>query len=301
MQIHDDPDAANAPHRRATQNKTADSVDVARAVADPGNASASSVLELQRLAGNATVSRMLAPAEEEATEERSPVLDVVGSGGGSPLDAGLRTEMEGRLGADFSDVKVHTDSNASNSARSVQANAYTVGSDIVFGAGQFAPESESGKQTIAHELTHVVQQRAGPVAGTDVGGGIKLSHPSDEFETAADSTARAALSGPAPAPMSGGGGGGGATAQRETPATATPEEDELPEEGATAQGSFIQRAATPEDEVPEEEAPTAQGSFVQRAAAPEEEMPEEEGTVQGSFVQRQTEEEMLEDEEKKQT
>ena len=285
MQIHDEPELANAPHRRSSSTKTGESLGVARAVADPGNASPASLLELQRLAGNATVSRMLAPGEEEEATDRSPVLDVVGSGGGSPLDAGLRTEMEGRLGADFGDVRVHTDGKASDSAKSVQANAYTVGNDVVFGAGQFTPGSESGKQTIAHELTHVVQQREGPVAGTDVGGGIKLSHPSDEYETAADASAKAALAGPAPTPAGGGGGGGGgATAQRAA-------DEEMPEE---VQGSFVQRQA--EEERPEEEEAAVQGSFVQRQA--EEELPEEEeATVQGSFVQRQAEEELPEEEE----
>ena len=268
MQIHDEPEITIARQRKATQSRADESLGVSRAVTDPSTASPGSLLELQRLAGNATVSRMLAPADEEQAEEQSPVLDVVGGGGGSPLDAGLRSEMEGRLGADFSDVKVHTDNKAADSAHSVQANAYTVGSDVVFGSGQFAPGSESGKQTIAHELTHVIQQRSGPVAGTEVGGGIKLSHPSDEFETAADQTARTALAGPAPTPAAGGSGGGGATAQLQAE-----EEEEIPEEGATAQGSFVQRQAEEEEEIPEEGA-----------------------TAQGSFVQRQAEEEMLDDE-----
>ena len=260
MQTHDEQEQLRPTSHRAAPKAGPSSLDVARAVADPSNASPASLLELQRLAGNASVSRMIGQGEDDAAD-RSPVLEVIGSGGGSPLDAGLRNEMEGRLGADFGDVRLHTGAQASESARSVQANAYTVGDDVVFGEGQWSPESEGGKRTLAHELTHVVQQRAGPVAGTDVGSGIRLSSPGDEFERAADHAADAALSAPAP---SAGAASGGATAQRQA-----------------------------EEELPEEE--TAQASFVQRQAG--EELPEEEEAVQGSFVQRQTEDEMLGEEE----
>ena len=258
MQSHDEPDLLNAPPRRAAQQKKPEPIDVARAVAEPGNASPASLIELQRLAGNATVSRMLAPGDEDGSVEQSPVLDVVGKGGGAPLDSGLRSEMEARLGADFGDVKVHNDAKASESTQAVQANAYTVGNEVVFRSDQWSPGSEGGKQTLAHELTHVMQQRAGPVAGTDVGGGIKLSHPSDEFETAADQSARAALAGSVPAVAS----GAGPSAQRQ--------EEELPEE--EIQGSFAQRQA--EEELPEEE---VQGAFVQRQT--QEEMLDEEEAV----------------------
>jgi hypothetical protein len=131
-------------------------------------------------------------AEDEA---QSPVHDVVG-GGGSPLDEGVRSDMEGRFGQGFGDVRVHTDSKASQSAESVGANAYTVGSDIVFRSGQFDASSPTGQRTLAHELTHVVQQRSGPVDGTPAPGGINLSSPSDRFEQAAEQTASAVMSAP---------------------------------------------------------------------------------------------------------
>jgi hypothetical protein len=69
--------------------------------------------------------------------------------------------MEPRFGHDFSTVRVHADRQAAESARSVNALAYTVGSEIAFGPGRYAPESSAGRQLLAHELTHVVQQRAG--------------------------------------------------------------------------------------------------------------------------------------------
>jgi hypothetical protein len=150
-------------------------------------------LELQRAVGNAGMSTL-------ADEERSPVHDVINSGGGTPLDTATRTDMESRFGHDFGDVRVHTDGAAHDSARSVNAQAYTVGSDIVFQQGNYDPASDTGRHMLAHELTHVVQQRSGPVDGTDAGGGIKLSNPSDRFEREASTTADHVLSQPAPTP-----------------------------------------------------------------------------------------------------
>ena len=97
--------------------------------------------------------------------------------------------MEARLGHDFSDVRVHDDSRAHDSAVGVNANAYTVGSNIVFQRDRYDPSSADGKVTLAHELTHVVQQRSGPVDGTPAGGGIKVSDPSDRFEREASANA----------------------------------------------------------------------------------------------------------------
>jgi hypothetical protein len=67
--------------------------------------------------------------------------------------------MAARFGHDFSRVRVHTDASAAQSARAIDARAYTVGRDIVFGAGQYRPQTDSGRQLLAHELAHVVQQR----------------------------------------------------------------------------------------------------------------------------------------------
>lgn len=80
------------------------------------------------------------------------------SGSGRPLDAGVRTDMEGRFGRHLGDVRIHTDLQAAASARAVNARAYTRGNRIVFGSGQYAPGSESGRRLLAHELTHVLQQ-----------------------------------------------------------------------------------------------------------------------------------------------
>jgi Domain of unknown function (DUF4157)/Lysine-specific metallo-endopeptidase len=85
-------------------------------------------------------------------------VDPVLAGSGRPLDLALQQEIGQRFGHDFSQVRVHCDAAAEQSAREVDAEAYTVGHHMVFGAGRFAPETHEGRRLIAHELTHVVQQ-----------------------------------------------------------------------------------------------------------------------------------------------
>lgn len=79
-------------------------------------------------------------------------------GGGQPLSPSLRAYFEPRFGQDFSGVRLHTNANGASAARSVNAKAFTLGSDVAFAAGQYSPETTSGKRLLAHELTHVVQQ-----------------------------------------------------------------------------------------------------------------------------------------------
>ncbi|MCO6440814.1 MAG: DUF4157 domain-containing protein [Nitrococcus mobilis] len=81
---------------------------------------------------------------------------------GRPLDPASRAFFEPRFGHDFSQVRVHTDAKAAESARAVNAQAYTIGRDVVFVAGQYAPANRDGQRLLAHELTHVVQQSALP-------------------------------------------------------------------------------------------------------------------------------------------
>jgi hypothetical protein len=83
---------------------------------------------------------------------------------GSPLDAGLRVQMEPAFGADFSGVRVHSDAKAHGLNQSLQARAFTTGQDIFFRGGEYNPGSSSGKELLAHELTHVVQQNGPTVA-----------------------------------------------------------------------------------------------------------------------------------------
>ncbi|MFD7765982.1 DUF4157 domain-containing protein [Streptomyces sp. NPDC059787] len=160
---------------------------------------------VQRAAGNAAVSRAVAeerhrhdagcghlPAGPDSPSvQRSAVHQVLRTAG-RPLDTPLRTEMEARLGADFGDVRLHTDAVAQRSAAEVGARAYTSGSHVVVG------RDGADKHTLAHELTHVIQQRRGPVSGHDNGSGLKVSDPADRFEREAEANARRVMSGAAP-------------------------------------------------------------------------------------------------------
>jgi len=162
---------------------------------------AASVLGLQRRVGNAATVQLLADSDP------SLVHQVVGRGGGSPLPDGVRGPMEQSFGRDFSGVRVHNDATAVSSAKAVQAKAYTVGSDIVLGEGMPSLDSDAGRHTLAHELTHVVQQSQGPVDGTPAGDGVSVSDPSDRFERQAEQTAATVMSGGAAPGVSSGGGG----------------------------------------------------------------------------------------------
>jgi hypothetical protein len=99
------------------------------------------------------------------TQEVTPDLEarIQGPrGGGQPLDPATRAFMEPRFGHDFSQVRIHTGSRAAKTAQALNARAFTVGRDIVFGAGQYALGASAGQRLLAHELTHVVQQSAVP-------------------------------------------------------------------------------------------------------------------------------------------
>jgi hypothetical protein len=193
------------------------------------------VLGLQRSVGNSGVTGAI-------EDDRSSVHGVVGSGG-EPLAPEVRGEMEQRLGHDFGDVRVHTDTAANESAKSVSAHAYTVGSSVVFQRDMYDPSSTAGKTMLAHELTHVVQQRAGAVDGTPAPGGIRVSDPSDRFEREAAANADRVMSTPQSA---------------SAPVAATPS------------GPTVQRAEAPEEEQEE----SVQGLFVQREGEEEEEQAE---------------------------
>lgn len=190
------------------------------------------VLGLQRAVGNAGVATML-------DEQPSPVHDVVNSAG-RPLEEPVRADMEARLGHDFGDVRVHDDGAAHRSAQSVNAHAYTVGSHIVFQRNAYEPGSDGGRQTLAHELTHVVQQRSGPVDGSAAPGGIKVSDPSDRFEREASANAERALSLPTAAPAAG--------VQRLAGGAETPLQREETAADDTAQRLAVQREGAAEEE-----------------------------------------------------
>jgi hypothetical protein len=96
-------------------------------------------------------------------------------GGGQPLPKSVRTFFEPRFGHDFSYVRIHTDDRAAESAQTIHAIAYTVGKDVIFGSGQYAPETMQGKRLLAHELTHVVQQNISKAKGLGITRNISSS------------------------------------------------------------------------------------------------------------------------------
>ena len=143
------------------------------------NTAGADVFSLPRSIGNTAftgmVQRKCAECEEEAEEkqqkpqrkakdnaEAPAKVEAAVSGGGRALDTPTRRFMESRMGHDFSNVRVHTDSRAADSAQSINALAYTTGNHIVFGSEQYSPQTRQGQKLLAHELTHVVQQRSAP-------------------------------------------------------------------------------------------------------------------------------------------
>ena len=305
MRTHDE-ESLRSPktgHIRERENDP-NALDVAvahRAVADhrPDTLGTRSVMHLQREAGNSSVGSLL-------QEEKSPVLDVVGRGGGQALDKDTRAHMEGAMGHDFSDVRVHSGGEAAKSAVSVQASAYTVGNDIVLG-NSIDTGSDAGKRTLAHELTHVVQQRSGAVDGTPQAGGISVSDPSDRFEQAAEANADRVMA----TGHEGHDHGSHADGDTASAAAAVQRQEEPPEEDAGVQRQVVQRQEEPPEEdagvqrqvVQRQEEPMEEDSAVQRqvvqrqeeppeedsAVQRQEEPPEEDSAVQRQVVQRQEE------------
>jgi hypothetical protein len=137
------------------------------------------VSAMQRNLGNRAVSRLLQPPGKRGRRPWGVHADAASANepraasvkdhlpGGRKLDEATRRLMESHFGESFSEVRIHTGERAADAAGTLHARAFTVGEDIVFGEGQFAPETPEGRRLLAHELTHVVQQRqlAGPIAG----------------------------------------------------------------------------------------------------------------------------------------
>lgn len=137
-------------------------------------------------------SSQASPSSDSAS---SLVSDALGTPG-EPLQQNVRRNFESSFQHDFSDVRVHRDERAAVSAEAVNANAYTVGRDIVFASGYYAPETGEGDRLIAHELTHVMQQRGGASnlsshLHDEQASALRVSHPSDAAEQEADRVAQA--------------------------------------------------------------------------------------------------------------
>ncbi len=163
--------SAPVPQTQLAMNRPGDVFEQeANRVADHVMSATTSLMVQHRdLSAGGTVRRKCAECAEEEKLKRKPagsrpvsavppiVHDVLRSPG-RPLEGSTRNYMESRFQTDFSGVRIHTDDHASRSARAVNALAYTVGRNVVFGAGQYQPASSGGMRLLAHELAHVVQQ-----------------------------------------------------------------------------------------------------------------------------------------------
>jgi hypothetical protein len=126
-----------------------------------------------------------------------PIVPEVLRQPGQPLDAATRAFMEPRFGQDFSHVRVHTDAKAAESATAVSARAYSVGSNVVFAAGRYAPSTYEGRRLLAHELTHTIQQKDASLHPS-----LEIGRVDDPGELEADRVADAVMGGVAPSSVS---------------------------------------------------------------------------------------------------
>jgi hypothetical protein len=106
-------------------------------------------------------------------------------GYGAPIEEGLRTELEKQTGHPLHNVRFHSDPEANELARSVSANAFTVGEDVYFAEGQLNPETKEGKELVRHEVEHVKQQAGAPTSGP-----LRVSMPGEPLELRAEQAAR---------------------------------------------------------------------------------------------------------------
>lgn len=159
--------------------------------ARPGRASGS-LLQLQKQFGNRYVEQVVARAREDAeANDVHPTVERAiqqQRGGGQPLDTGVRHQMESSMNADFSRVRVHTGGQADTLNHALSARAFTTGHDIFFRQGAYQPGSFVGRELLAHELTHVVQQ-----GGDQVRRKMSVSQPGDAHEMEAEQTAHAVM------------------------------------------------------------------------------------------------------------
>lgn len=156
------------------------------------NSNPQTVIQLQRTLGNQFVQRSLemVRCKDEEGQVRPEIENNIdqAKGGGRSLDSIVQARMENTFGTDFSGVRIHTGSHADSLNRSLHAKAFTTGRDIFFGEGNYNPGSSAGRELLAHELTHVVQQSddVQPKLSTK----LSVGQAGDMYETEADSVAR---------------------------------------------------------------------------------------------------------------
>ncbi|MEM5776005.1 MAG: DUF4157 domain-containing protein, partial [Anaerolineaceae bacterium] len=167
-----------------------------QAAQQPGQSGPDALLQLNRQYGNAHIQRAL---EDEREPDGSLPVDRRGEltgyvareiqrarAGGSPLPAPLHRQLGDQLQGDFSQVRLHTDRQADRLSGQLQARAFTLGNNIFFRKGAYAPHTARGRFTLLHELTHVQQQSGSP---DHSGGPLRLGPERDRFEQQANQTA----------------------------------------------------------------------------------------------------------------
>lgn len=146
-----------------------------------------SITQLQRDHGNRFVGQVLRMASgEHGAGDMDTIERSIQSarGGGQGLDHATQRQMEGSFGADFSGVRIHNDARADGLSQSLSARAFTTGQDVFFRQGEYNPGTSAGRELLAHELTHVVQQTGGLQRK------MTVSQPGDVHEQEADQMAR---------------------------------------------------------------------------------------------------------------
>jgi hypothetical protein len=283
-------------------------------VKQPPSDSQAAMLRLQQQVGNRAVQRLLAQrAGKEGFELDDDTAERINQerGGGQPLDSALQKQMGDAMGHDFSGVQVHASSESDELNQQLSAKAFTTGQDIFFRQGMYNPTSSDGRELIAHELTHVVQQGTGRVRGS--GGGVTVRPAGDTFEQEADALARTATNTDVQVQRQ----DEDEDLQAKALQRQMPEEElqakalqrQMPEEEEELQPKALQRQMPEEElqakaiqrQMPEEELQAKalqrqmpeeelQAKVLQRQVEPEEEEEEEEGgELQAKAIQRQEE------------
>lgn len=167
----------------------------AREFSEMESEAGNSLAALQQQVGNRAIQRLLAQRSGDGgfdlDDETANRINRERSGGES-LDSTVQAKMRDATGQDLSGVRVHTGPESHELNESLNAKAFTTGQDIFFREGAYDPDSTSGQELLAHELTHVVQQNSGRVGGGSWG--MTVNAPGDAFEQEADSVAKAVMS-----------------------------------------------------------------------------------------------------------
>ena len=191
MQKQQQQKAANAAGKAKKQEqKNAQQVNARQMLDAPETLRSEDVLAAQQQVGNQVVQRALSPGARDAavTDDQGNLHSDIASkiqqkrGGGAPLPDAVRKDARKALGKEFKNVRVHTDDTSDKLSRKISARAFTIGSDIFFKKDVYAPGTSKGRETLMHELTHVVQQSGSRSAG----GKLKLGAPGTASEKEAD-------------------------------------------------------------------------------------------------------------------